>query len=98
MRTLCRMKDEVAGEVPVAFVVRPGGSQITEDEIQRYVSKQVNQGMLHRLGPLQARVDEVVFYKRINKVFFTEAIPKAPSGKILRKDLRAKLESQFPSA
>ncbi|THU71837.1 hypothetical protein C4D60_Mb04t05720 [Musa balbisiana] len=74
------MKDEVAGEIPVAFVVRSSGSQITEDEIKRYVSKQV------------------VFYKRISKVFFTEAIPKAPSGKILRKDLRAKLGSQFPSA
>ncbi|RWW40332.1 hypothetical protein BHE74_00054257 [Ensete ventricosum] len=37
------MKDEVAGEVPVAFVVRSSGSQITEDEIKRYVSKQVNQ-------------------------------------------------------
>ncbi|KFK39430.1 hypothetical protein AALP_AA3G243900 [Arabis alpina] len=34
---------------------------------------------------------QVVFYKRINKVFFTDSIPKAPSGKILRKDLRAKL-------
>ncbi|WOK92669.1 putative 4-coumarate--CoA ligase 3 [Canna indica] len=74
------MKDEAAGEVPVAFVVRANGSQITEGEIKQYVSKQV------------------VFYKRINKVFFTEAIPKAPSGKILRKDLRAKLSSPFPSA
>ncbi|THU72458.1 hypothetical protein C4D60_Mb04t12340 [Musa balbisiana] len=74
------MKDELAGEVPVAFVVRCNGSQVTEEEIKQYVSKQV------------------VFYKRINKVFFTEAIPKAPSGKILRKDLRAKLASPFPSA
>ncbi|XP_052200415.1 4-coumarate--CoA ligase 2-like [Diospyros lotus] len=67
------MKDEAAGEVPVAFVVRSNGSKITEDEIKQYISKQV------------------VFYKRINRVFFTDAIPKAPSGKILRKDLRAKL-------
>ncbi|URE38225.1 4-coumarate-coa ligase [Musa troglodytarum] len=74
------MKDEVAGEVPVAFVVRANGSQITEEEIKQYVSKQV------------------VFYKRINRVFFTEAIPKAPSGKILRKDLRARLASEFASA
>ncbi|CAL9152507.1 unnamed protein product [Musa hybrid cultivar] len=74
------MKDELAGEVPVAFVVRCNGSKVTEEEIKQYVSKQV------------------VFYKRINKVFFTEAIPKAPSGKILRKDLRAKLASPFPSA
>ncbi|CAL9149228.1 4-coumarate--CoA ligase 1-like [Musa acuminata AAA Group] len=72
------MKDEAAGEVPVAFVVRSNGSKISEDEIKQYISKQV------------------VFYKRINKVFFTETIPKAPSGKILRKDLRAKLAAQFP--
>eukprot|EP00258_Populus_trichocarpa_P043792 XP_024459811.1 4-coumarate--CoA ligase 2 [Populus trichocarpa] len=67
------MKDEAAGEVPIAFVVRANGSKITEDEIKQYISKQV------------------VFYKRISRVFFTEAIPKAPSGKILRKDLRARL-------
>ncbi|XP_010265453.1 PREDICTED: 4-coumarate--CoA ligase 2-like [Nelumbo nucifera] len=67
------MKDERAGEIPVAFVVRSNGSQITEDEIKEYVSKQV------------------IYYKRVKRVFFIEAIPKAPSGKILRKDLRAKL-------
>ncbi|KAJ0984222.1 hypothetical protein J5N97_002578 [Dioscorea zingiberensis] len=67
------MKDELAGEIPVAFVVRSDGSEITEDEIKQYISKQV------------------IFYKRIHKVFFCNAIPKAPSGKILRKDLRAKL-------
>lgn len=36
-----RMKDEVAGEVPVAFVVRSNGSMISEDEIKQYISKQV---------------------------------------------------------
>nr|ACM69363.1 4-coumarate:CoA ligase [Humulus lupulus] len=69
------MKDEAAGEVPVAFVVRSNSSQVTEDEVKQFISKQV------------------VFYKRINRVFFIEAIPKSPSGKILRKDLRAKLAS-----
>nr|AAP68991.1 4-coumarate:coenzyme A ligase 2 [Salvia miltiorrhiza] len=34
---------------------------------------------------------QVIFYKRINRVFFIDAIPKSPSGKILRKDLRARL-------
>ncbi|KAF3329650.1 putative 4-coumarate--CoA ligase 3 [Carex littledalei] len=67
------MKDELAGEVPVAFVVRSNGSQVTEDEIKQFVSKQV------------------IFYKRITKVFFTDVIPKNPSGKILRKEIRAKL-------
>ncbi|MQL82948.1 hypothetical protein Taro_015435 [Colocasia esculenta] len=74
------MKDEAAGEVPVAFVVRSEGSAIAEDEIKQYISKQV------------------VFYKRINRVFFVESVPKAPSGKILRKDLRAKLASGSPAA
>lgn len=69
------MKDEAAGEVPVAFVVRANGSQITEDDIKQYISKQV------------------VFYKRVHRVFFVDTIPKAPSGKILRKDLRAKLKT-----
>ncbi|KAL0354936.1 UNVERIFIED_CONTAM: 4-coumarate--CoA ligase 1 [Sesamum radiatum] len=73
------MKDEQAGEVPVAFVVRSNGSNITEDEVKQFVSKQV------------------VFYKRINRVFFIESIPKSPSGKILRKDLRARLAAGIPN-
>ncbi|XP_047941734.1 4-coumarate--CoA ligase-like [Salvia hispanica] len=73
------MKDEQAGEVPVAFVVKSNGSTITEDEIKQFISKQV------------------IFYKRINRVFFIDAIPKNPSGKILRKDLKAILAATTPS-
>ncbi|CAN8275877.1 unnamed protein product [Cochlearia groenlandica] len=65
--------DEVAGEVPVAFVVRSNGNEISEEDIKEYIAKQV------------------VFYKRLHKVFFVPSIPKSPSGKILRKDLKAKL-------
>ncbi|CAA7030055.1 unnamed protein product [Microthlaspi erraticum] len=72
------MKDEVADEVPVAFVVRSEGSQLTEDDVKSYVNKQV------------------VHYKRIKMVIFIESIPKAPSGKILRKELRTKLETEHP--
>jgi len=32
-----------------------------------------------------------VFYKRLQRVYFTHAIPKSPAGKILRKDLRARV-------
>ncbi|XP_044477449.1 4-coumarate--CoA ligase 2-like [Mangifera indica] len=66
-------KDEVAGEVPVAFVVRTKGFELTEEAVKEYIANQV------------------VFYKRLHKVYFVHAIPKSPSGKILRKDLRAKL-------
>ncbi|KAL2502188.1 4-coumarate--CoA ligase 2 [Forsythia ovata] len=67
------MKDDAAGEVPVAFVVRETGSKISEEQIKHYISKQV------------------VSYKHINRVFFTDEIPKAASGKIIRKILRAKI-------
>ncbi|XP_038878634.1 4-coumarate--CoA ligase 1-like [Benincasa hispida] len=73
------MKDEVAGEVPVAFIARSDGTNITEDEIKQYISKQV------------------VFYKRINRVFFVDSIPKSPSGKILRRQLRALLAASIPN-
>ncbi|MCL7047582.1 hypothetical protein MKW94_024452 [Papaver nudicaule] len=68
-------KDNVAGEIPVAFIVRSNDFELTEAAVKEYISKQV------------------VFYKRLHKVFFIHAIPKSPSGKILRKDLRAKLAS-----
>lgn len=71
-------KDDVAGEVPVAFVVRSNGFELTEEAVKEFILKQV------------------VFYKRLHKVYFVHAIPKSPSGKILRKDLRAKLAEKTP--
>jgi hypothetical protein len=41
MFAIFSLKDDLAGEVPVAFVVRSNGSQITEDDIKQFVSKQV---------------------------------------------------------
>ncbi|PIA58760.1 hypothetical protein AQUCO_00500596v1 [Aquilegia coerulea] len=67
--------DTLAGEVPVAFVVRSNDLDLTEEAVKEFIAKQV------------------VFYKRLHKVFFIHAIPKSPAGKILRKDLRAKLVS-----
>lgn len=37
---------------------------------------------------------QVIYYKKIRKVFFVDTIPKAPSGKILRKELRKQLQQQ----
>ncbi|KAI3909040.1 hypothetical protein MKX01_025008 [Papaver californicum] len=68
-------KDDIDGEIPVAFIVQSDGFELTEVAVKEYVSKQV------------------VFYKRLHKVYFIPAIPRSPSGKILRKDLRAQLDS-----
>jgi hypothetical protein len=38
---VCRMKDELAGEVPVAFIIRIEGSHISENEIKQFVAKEV---------------------------------------------------------
>lgn len=72
-------KDVAAGEVPVAFVVRSNGLELTEETVKDFIAKQV------------------VFYKKLHKVYFIHAIPKSPSGKILRKDLRAKLGTTSPT-
>ncbi|CAK9172458.1 unnamed protein product [Ilex paraguariensis] len=68
-------KDDAAGEVPVAFVVLSNGFEF---ELTEEAVKEFI-------------AKQVVFYKRLHKVYFVQAIPKSPSGKILRKDLRAKL-------
>lgn len=40
---VCRMEDELAGEVPVAFVVKTNGSYVAEDDIKAFVAKQVRE-------------------------------------------------------
>ncbi len=65
--------DELAGEVPKAFVVLKGqdgqGAEVTPEEIMAYVAA--------RVAP----------YKKVRLVEFVDAIPKTASGKILRRVL-----------
>ena len=63
------VRDEAAGELPKAFVVRRG--EVTEDEIMAFVAE--------RVAP----------YKRIRMVEFIDQVPKSPTGKILRRMLKA---------
>lgn len=65
------MLDELAGELPRAYVVKQANSQLTEQQVADYVAERVS------------------YYKKLRGgVVFTDAIPKLPSGKILRRKLR----------
>ncbi|KAL2550952.1 4-coumarate--CoA ligase-like 6 [Forsythia ovata] len=70
-------RDEEAGEIPVAFVVRKDGSSLSEAALMDYVAKQVTP------------------YKKVRKVYFRALIPRSAAGKILRRELRALLNSKL---
>ncbi|XP_070505346.1 luciferin 4-monooxygenase-like [Chironomus tepperi] len=61
--------DEIAGELPFAFVVKEG--DLTEQEVKDYVAKTVSNPKWLRGG-----------------VKFIEEIPKNPSGKIIRREMK----------
>lgn len=70
------LPDEAAGELPLAFVVKQDGVDISEAEIKKYVAD--------RTSPA----------KRLHGgVRFIAEIPKNLSGKILRRELRAMLQT-----
>mmetsp|Transcript_27506 Transcript_27506/g.73370 ORF Transcript_27506/g.73370 Transcript_27506/m.73370 type:complete len:547 (+) Transcript_27506:83-1723(+) len=72
---------ESDGEVPKAFVIPQPGAKLTPASLAAWLSPQVAE------------------YKRVTEatIQFVEAIPKLPSGKILRKDLRV-LEKGLPGS
>jgi 4-coumarate--CoA ligase len=62
--------DDVAGEIPVGFVVLKDGQDVGASDIQGFVA------------------ERVASYKQVRELHFLDAIPKSPSGKILRRILR----------
>lgn len=74
------LPDHKVGERPLAFVVKKTGSQVSEEEIKKYVA-----GLLSHQKRLSGGV------------IFVNAIPKNPSGKILRRDLRELLKKHLNS-
>ncbi|RZC38063.1 AMP-binding domain containing protein [Asbolus verrucosus] len=68
--------NEEAGELPLAFVVKKEGADLTEKEIIDFVAERVSSQKRLRVG-----------------VIFVSVIPKNPSGKILRRELRKMLTS-----
>lgn len=87
--------DQVAGELPKAFVVRNRLS-LTESEILKFVEGWFEYAGLYILDARRNEGDyffsytgQVSNYKRLRGgVQFMETIPKSPSGKILRRELR----------
>eukprot|EP00450_Noctiluca_scintillans_P000740 CAMPEP_0194485558 /NCGR_PEP_ID=MMETSP0253-20130528/6521_1 /TAXON_ID=2966 /ORGANISM="Noctiluca scintillans" /LENGTH=569 /DNA_ID=CAMNT_0039325555 /DNA_START=31 /DNA_END=1740 /DNA_ORIENTATION=- len=70
------------GEVPKAFIIRMKDSQVTQEDIAEWFK------------PLVAPYKAV----RPNCIEFVDSLPKVPSGKILRKDLRAREEQSLAAA
>ncbi|XP_026764719.2 uncharacterized protein LOC113523050 [Galleria mellonella] len=64
-------KDRDSGEVPIAFVVKQPGKEVTEKELQDFIAERLSNPKRLRGG-----------------VKFVTEIPKNPSGKILRRELR----------
>jgi acyl-CoA synthetase (AMP-forming)/AMP-acid ligase II len=69
-------QDDAAGEVPIAFIVARE-SHATGGRLANQLCGYV--------------ADRLAHYKQPREVRFVDAIPRNPSGKILRKDLRSQL-------
>ncbi|KAK9064057.1 hypothetical protein SSX86_017929 [Deinandra increscens subsp. villosa] len=98
------LEDEEAGEIPMAYVVRAIGSELSEDQVIQFVAGQVSYTSLFLL-PTRAvsrhnaicLYFQVAPYKKIKRVAFINEIPKSVAGKILRKDLRAQSKQNIIS-
>ncbi|GJN36791.1 hypothetical protein PR202_gb25687 [Eleusine coracana subsp. coracana] len=77
-----QMEPEI-GEIPVAFVAKAQGCELSEDDVKQFVAKERDPALF-----------QVITYKKIREVIFVDKIPKAPSGKILRKEMRKQLQQQ----
>lgn len=68
--------DESAGELALAFVVKQDDEELTEEDVKKFIAEK---------GASSA--------KRLHGgVIFVDEIPKNPSGKILRRELRELLK------
>lgn len=87
--------DKEAGELPTAFVTLKSGSKITENGTCRPLNSPcLFSALIIKIFSeiIEWAETKSAHYKRLRGgVIFTDSIPKTPSGKILRRNLRAKL-------
>ena len=98
----CRVEDEETGQIPMAYVVRAAGSELSENQVIQFVAGQV---------PLFPKLILTIFfyftykmenfqvapYNKVRKMSFIDTIPKLAAGKILQKDLVSQRKYQLVS-
>lgn len=93
--------DEKAGELPLAFVVKDNACQITEEELIDLIASKnyvlLKHVSAHVVLTLISISENVSVQKRLyGGVKFVNSLPKNPSGKISRKDLRQIIRDSQP--
>lgn len=92
------MENELVGELPLAFVVKKPMQKVTAADLKKFVTGNFITDILTKywlsfiLIVCMFILDRVSSAKRLRGgVHFVEAIPRSPTGKILRRILRERI-------
>lgn len=74
---VCGLDDIVSRDLPAAAIVKKPGSNLTTEDVEKFVAEQLANHM-HLHGG----------------AYFVDELPKAPSGKVMRREVKKLLESR----
>ncbi len=80
------VRDEVKGQVPIAFAVAKDASRVADDAGRDAMAREVQQTVDRELGAIA----------RPARVHFVTLLPKTRSGKLLRRSIQALAEARDP--
>jgi acetyl-CoA synthetase len=80
------VRDDVKGQVPIAFAVARDASRVTDDAGRDALAREVQQTVDRELGAIA----------RPARVHFVALLPKTRSGKLLRRSIQALAEARDP--